>query len=52
MVSSGAAGFLRELGQLITKISATGVTVEELAAWSGTIPYEVLCGFSVRVPRR
>lgn len=27
----GAAGFLRELGQLITKISATGVTVEELA---------------------
>ena len=27
----GAAGFLRELGQLITKVSATGVTVEELA---------------------
>ena len=28
------------------------VTVEELAARSGTIPYEILCGFSERVPRR
>ena len=28
------------------------VTVEELAAWGGTIPYEILTGFSERVPRR
>jgi len=28
------------------------VTAEELAAWAGTIPYEILCGFSDRVPRR
>lgn len=27
------------------------VTVEEIAAWAGTIPYEILCGFSERVPR-
>lgn len=26
--------------------------VEELAAAAGTIPYEILCGFSERVPRR
>ncbi len=24
----------------------------ELAAWAGTIPYEILCGFSERVPRQ
>lgn len=29
-----------------------GVRVEELAAIAGTIPYEVLCGVSQRVPRR
>lgn len=28
-----------------------GVRVEELAAWAGTIPYEILTGFSERVPR-
>jgi alanine racemase len=29
-----------------------GVMAEELAGWAGTIPYEILCGFSERVPRR
>lgn len=30
-----------------------GATIycEELAAWAGTIPYEILCGISKRVPR-
>lgn len=27
------------------------VKVEEIAGWAGTIPYEVLCGISKRVPR-
>ncbi len=27
------------------------VTVEEIAGWAKTIPYEILCGFSERVPR-
>jgi alanine racemase len=27
------------------------VAVEELAGLSGTIPYEILCGISARVPR-
>lgn len=27
------------------------ITVEEIAAWAGTIPYEILCGFSERIPR-
>ncbi len=29
-----------------------GLAAEELAEWAGTIPYEILCGFSERVPRR
>jgi alanine racemase len=28
------------------------VSVEELATRAGTVPYEILCGFSERVPRR
>lgn len=27
------------------------ILVEELARWAGTIPYEILCGISKRVPR-
>jgi alanine racemase len=27
------------------------VHAEELAAWAGTIPYEIFCGISKRVPR-
>lgn len=28
------------------------VDADEIAGWAGTIPYEILCGFSERVPRR
>jgi alanine racemase len=27
------------------------ILAEELAEWSGTIPYEIFCGISKRVPR-
>jgi alanine racemase len=27
------------------------VTAEDIARWMGTIPYEVVCGVSERVPR-
>jgi len=27
------------------------IRAEELAKWAGTIPYEILCGISKRVPR-
>ena len=27
------------------------LTADTLAGWAGTIPYEILCGFSERVPR-
>ncbi|MBW2258256.1 MAG: hypothetical protein JRI25_27165, partial [Deltaproteobacteria bacterium] len=27
------------------------ITVEELARWAGTIPYEILTGINTRVPR-
>jgi alanine racemase len=27
------------------------IRTEEVAAWAGTIPYEILCGISKRVPR-
>lgn len=30
----------------------TAITVEDLAAWAGTIPYEVLTNINTRVPRR
>ncbi|TNE85693.1 MAG: alanine racemase [Deltaproteobacteria bacterium] len=30
---------------------ANRLTVEELAAWAGTIPYEILTGINTRVPR-
>jgi alanine racemase len=33
-------------GSLPDRIGAT-----EVAGWAGTIPYEVLCGFSTRIPR-
>jgi alanine racemase len=31
--------------------AGNSVRVEELGAWAGTIPYEILCGISKRVPR-
>jgi alanine racemase len=27
------------------------IRAEELATWTGTIPYEIFCGISKRVPR-
>jgi alanine racemase len=36
---------------LIGEQGGARVTVEELAAWAGTIPYEVLTAISARVPR-
>jgi alanine racemase len=27
------------------------IHAEELAQWAGTIPYEIFCGISKRVPR-
>jgi alanine racemase len=37
---------------LLGRQGAEEVSVEELATRAGTIPYEILCGFSERVPRR
>ena len=42
------------VGDLVTLIGAEGdssVSVETLAEMAGTIPYEILCGISKRVPR-
>jgi alanine racemase len=36
---------------LIGRQGAESITVEEVAAWLDTIPYEVLCGIGPRVPR-
>jgi len=27
------------------------ILMEEVAEWAGTIPYEIMCGVSARVPR-
>ncbi len=37
---------------IIGKVGNVEVRAAEVATWAGTIPYEVLCGFSERVPRR
>ncbi len=43
-----------KIGDAVTLIGRDGVeeiTAEEMAAWEGTICYEVVCGLSKRVPR-
>ncbi len=43
-----------EIGDTITLIGQDGaerISAEDVAEWAGTIPYEVLCGISKRVPR-
>jgi alanine racemase len=43
-----------EIGDEVVLIGEQGgqrITAEEMAGWMGTIPYEVLCGISARVPR-
>jgi alanine racemase len=42
------------LGDRVTLMGRDGadeITVDEVAAWAGTISYEILCGISKRVPR-
>ena len=42
------------LGDRVTLIGRDGaeqITVDDVAAWAGTISYEILCGISKRVPR-
>jgi alanine racemase len=44
-----------ELGDEVVLAGAQGAEhlgADELAARAGTIPYEILCGISARVPRR
>jgi alanine racemase len=36
---------------LLGESGSTTITIEELAAWAGTIPHEVLTGINTRVPR-
>jgi alanine racemase len=36
---------------LIGRDGAERITVDDLAAWAGTVSYEILCGISKRVPR-
>ena len=41
-----------ELGDEAVLFGPSGPTVYDLAQWSETIPYEICCGVSPRVPRR
>ncbi|MBI5730220.1 MAG: hypothetical protein HY963_03695 [Ignavibacteriales bacterium] len=36
---------------LYSKVFFNKITVEELAEWAGTIPYEILTNINTRVPR-
>lgn len=38
-------------GQEVVVFGKEGVTATEMAAWAGTIPYEITCDMSRRVPR-
>ena len=43
-----------KIGDEVTLIGWQGknkITAEELAALSGTIPYEIVCGLGSRIPR-
>ena len=42
------------VGDAVTLIGGDGaekISVDDLAAWAGTVSYEILCGISKRVPR-
>ena len=41
-----------ELGEEATVFGPSGPTVYDVARWSETIPYEICCAVSPRVPRR
>ena len=43
-----------DVGDAVVLVGRQGeerVTVEQIAAWAETIPYEILCGLARRVPR-
>jgi len=42
---------LGEKAILLGQDGSEHITAENLAEWAGTIPYEILCGISKRVPR-
>ena len=52
MVDVSAVG--AKLGDEVVLLGAQGggrISADELAAWSGTISWEIFCGISKRVPR-
>ncbi len=42
---------LYPVGQEVTIFGRDGITAETVASWGGTIPYEITCDMSRRVPR-
>jgi alanine racemase len=48
---TGAGVDVGEEAVLIGRQGAAEITAAEWASWAGTIPYEVFCGISKRVPR-
>lgn len=43
---------LYPIGQEVTIFGKDGITAETVASWGSTIPYEITCDMSRRVPRR
>lgn len=37
---------------LLGRLGGDRITARDLASWAGTAPYEILCGFAARLPRR
>ena len=46
------AGAKVAVGEPALLFGPAGPTVEEVAAWLGTIPYDIVCMVGKRVPRR
>jgi alanine racemase len=42
---------LYPIGQEVTIFGRDGITAETIASWNNTIPYEITCNMSRRVPR-
>jgi alanine racemase len=54
MMMVDVTGLSAQLGDEVVLLGAQGqerISAEDLAAWSGTIPWEIFCGVSKRVPR-
>ena len=55
MVTLDLTGTAADVGSVVTLLAGSaeaGPTAVELAALAGTVPYEILCHFGLRLPKQ